>query len=81
MDRIEASIVELTIVEDATVAKLDKILHKLALLENRCQFSKVLKTSSTSSSEKPAVGEAPQSNTKDRDTKFELSYIFLDKKV
>ena len=41
MDRIEAAIAKLTVAQDATVAKLDEILQKLALLENRCQFSKV----------------------------------------
>ncbi|KAG4911036.1 hypothetical protein JHK87_057152 [Glycine soja] len=44
------------------------------------QFSNVLKTSSFSS-EKPAAGEAPQSNTKDGAAEFEPSSVCLDKMV
>ena len=42
---------------------------------------KGVKTSSTSSSEKPAAGEAPQLNTKDGAIEFEPSSVCLDKKV
>lgn len=81
MGRIEAAIAEHIVAQDATIIKLDGIVQKLALLKNRCQFSKVLKTSSTSWFEKPTISEAPQSNTKDGDAEFKSSSVCLDKKV
>ncbi|KAL5127303.1 hypothetical protein HKD37_14G039748 [Glycine soja] len=70
MGRIEAAIAEHIVAQDATIIKLDGIVQKLALLKNRCQFSK-----------KPTISEAPQSNTKDGDAEFKSSSVCLDKKV
>ncbi|KAG4983661.1 hypothetical protein JHK87_028410 [Glycine soja] len=64
---------------DAVKPVLKSRLKRLFVFDR--QFSNVLKISSTSSSEKPAAGEAPQSNTKDGAAEFEPSSVCLDKMV